>query len=221
MTFKDDESLYPGRMVWGIFLCLVFFSETLSSQKRLVKSWDTTAIVRLEVNANEAYLINLETQPNKDIYVEAYMEGEHSEQIVLNSEITNGALRLSPDYQKFFKDPNDKLSIHKVTSIALNIIVPEHFYVSIRSRKGRLKGTGYYKMLEVAMDHGSCTLQKFRGNAVLNTVEGPIQVFAQPGVSGWAKSEAGIVYNELPTTGSFTLKAESVKGAISLRKSRE
>lgn len=68
---------------------------------------------------------------------------------------------------------------------------------------------------------GNCHLYQFMGNANLISESGAIDVGVLSNTSGEAYSQAGKVVNNLPKKGRFRIKAESVKGDISLIKTPE
>lgn len=218
MTLKNFRYRYPRFLAWGIFFFANLCFHNTHANKVLVKTWDAQSIQSLEILAENAYGIELSTHKGAQIRVEAHMEGEHSEQIILNSIIEEGILRLRPGYQEYFHRPNDKLAAHKVISISLVVKVPEQFRVFISAPKAHLEGEGTFENLIVHLGTGNCRLKKFQGDAELQTTMGFIDVEAFTNTSGIALSHKGKVLNDLPSQGFYRLKAESVKGDISLRK---
>ncbi len=222
MITKIFRYRYPGFLSWGIFVLMnLSFLPLHANNKVLVKTWEASPYDALELLAENAYQVEVSTYRGTQIRVEARMEGEHSEQIIINSEAQDGVLRIQPGYQEFFHRPNDKLAAHKVISISLHLQVPENFRVLISAPKAHLEGEGTFKRLEVHLGSGNCFLIKFKGNANLHTESGSIDVTTSAEASGEAHSRQGKVVNTLSSVGFYTIKAQSVKGDISLRKTPE
>lgn len=221
MNGNKNTNRYPGFPAWGIFILFGLFVLPVHANKVLVKTWKADAFQKLEVLAAHAYTIELSAQASSEIRVEAHMEGEHSEQLILNAKIDGKTLQIQPSYQAFFHPPNDKLAAHKVISIALHIQVPENFQVFISAPKAHLEAMGHFQELGVHLENGRCLLKEFQGDADLYTRGGPIEVYAAANTIGEGHTQSGKLVNTLPTKGFYKVKAESVEGDIYLRKTPE
>lgn len=205
------------------YLILLFLlgSLTTVAQKVVQKQWDTTGIQRVQVLSDSIFKIEVKSVPGDQILVEAAIEGELYENLVLDGLNKEGILSLKVGLTPFFEAANDKLAAHKVVSVSLKIQMPEALTLVVSSRLADLLTEGPFRHVQAALYNGRLSMVNFKGTATLSTHHGPIDVEAFGPVYGIATSKNASVSNQLPKEGLLPIRAQSVNGAIRLRHSHQ
>ena len=197
-------------------LILLFVSNVGFAQKKLNKIFDGKEIDTITVNGDGIYSITLLSVPNQEIVLNATIEGETYENLLITEKRDFNAITFSLENTPFFIPENDKLAVHKVIAVHLIITIPENKTVNVNSDIAILQGSGKFKHLEVKLKQGDCLITTFLGNGDFQTLEGDITVVADSKVSGKAISQRGTVSNTLITNQYLQIKAESKHGNIYL-----
>ena len=214
------KNIKPNNFLLGFF-CFLFFTQLGYTQKIIQKSWEGSAFEILEIISDEVFKIEIITGDFSEIRLHVNITGENFESMTIGVSEKNKVLTLKPSFRPFFVPQNDKLAAHKMLSIEMTLYLPEQKKVVVDSKLASLVTKGSFQKLDVNLRDGTCLLQEFSGNAVVNTQQGDISVFAKPFVYGTAMSKHGKVTNRLTNIGNYTLKAQSVNGNISLYQSPE
>ncbi|PKA82808.1 hypothetical protein ATE92_0947 [Ulvibacter sp. MAR_2010_11] len=204
----------PKKILY-ILIFTAFIAEG-HAQKIIEKQWDASGISKLVIESDVVFEIEIVSEKIEAISVSTHIHGETSENVVLDVHESNGILTINTGFTPFFEAQNDKLAAHKVLAIEMYIKIPESMEVEIDAKIASVEGNGSFKSFVVGLENGSCRLYNFTGNARLLTKAGEITVYTTKNAKGQALTREGTIYNELPTTGKFTIYAESSTGAISL-----
>ena len=199
---------------------LFFLIPEGSAQKIIEKSWDGEGIERINVVSDQIFNIKIVSDESETIDVIAKIEGEHSENVVLNVSEDKSTLSLSTGYSPYFKLANDKLAAHKVISIEIELHIPENLQVFVKASIASVETNGSFEEIHLELGNGNCLLKDFEGGAHINTRNGNITVYARETVSATGKTKTGTLQNELLTGGVFSIMAQSVNGDITLLKSQ-
>ena len=159
----------------------------------------------------------METSKNKELLVEAAIEGEYEKDLVVKIEEDGSNVLVSADFLPNFIAPNDKLSAHKVISIALKITIPEYCIVNVFGTNSKVEATGTYRNLKVSLDTGDCVLQNVIEQAEVKTQKGTITIKTKEGEID-AKSTYGTVKLSNIPEGNSRYKLSSVEGNIYVKK---
>ncbi len=170
---------------------------TLSAQKVVKKTIVNERISSVQIDGGNIFEIQLNTHDGNEMILEARIDGEYNKELKLNIEEKGSTLIVSGDFEEGFKNPNDKLSAHKVISIAINISLPVQKYVNIFGTSCNVFTKGDFKQLTVTLNDGSCAL---------NNTEGMIAVTSQSG-NIWVESSAASI-NAVSKYG--TVKKDSI-----------
>ena len=201
-----------------IFFFLFLFSiPTLSGQKIVKKSILNQDITTIQIDASNCYSIEIKTKPVKEILVEAKLDGEYSNDLVVNIKEEDTIINIETGFQPIFINPNDKLSAHKVVSIALDISMPQYKNVKLYGTNTRVTAKGSYENLTVILSDGTCEIINVLQDVQIRTQSGDILLNA---ISGdvYAKSKYGIVnHNPIPK-GLTTYNLNTITGNIILNK---
>lgn len=187
------------------------------AQKRVHKLVLNESINTIQINTHNCFEVVLETGKDDVIEVDAKMDGEYSKDLQMKVSDEGNTLILGAGFQPVFQNPNDKLSAHKVVSIALKIVVPEFKHVQIYGQSSRVMIQGNYTNLDVTLSDGTCVLRNVSEEINVKTQSGDIVLYASNG-----KILAETKYGELsrnPIAEGFSLyNLNSVTGNIILNK---
>jgi len=199
------------------FLLVCFFAQFSIGQKVIRKTIINPENQAIQLNTNNCYRVILETSKNKELSIEAEIEGEYQKDLVIKIEEDGSNVYIDAGFLPNFVNPNDKLSAHKVLSIALKITIPEDCYVNVFGTNSEVQATGKYKELKISLATGNCFLVNVTDSVRVKTQKGTISLVAESG-----KIEASSVYglvkiSKIPES-NFNYKLESVEGNIYVSK---
>ncbi|MCL6267429.1 hypothetical protein [Flagellimonas myxillae] len=201
-----------------ILVCLLGVSN-LQGQKQIKKAILDSRTEFIQIDTEFCYQVTLQTARTKEVHVEAYMEGEYAKDLLVNLEEKGATMLISAGFQPNFINPNDKLSAHKVISIALKVTVPRYSIVSVFGTNSNVDIEGEYKNLVVKLGSGKCTLNKVLESVEVDTQNGDILVLASQGNFS-AVSTYGLVEKEEIPNGDNQYILSSVEGTIRLKKTK-
>ncbi|WP_432412090.1 hypothetical protein [Rasiella sp. SM2506] len=205
-------------VLFGLWL---FCVQHVWGQKELSRTYFAEGIENISIDANGVHSLNVVAAKVEEISVSVHLEGETSEEIVIKEQLENNQLALGFSSWPLAKTYNDKLSAHKIISVAVTLSIPEHLFVSITSNTTAVFAEGTFKSLSVDIEDEICVLQDFNGDATLKTNRGTILVLVQnKSTSAKATTTYGTLENTLSKYGIFTIYAESVHGNISLQQTQ-
>lgn len=189
----------------------------LNAQEVIKKSITATNVSYFHIDLTHCYQLFLETSETNEIVVEAVFNGEYRENLLLNVLEEGDNVWINTDFQPDFKNPNDKLSAHKVISIALKIKLPEYRNVAIVGGNCNTTVLGNYKNLEVTLSEGKCVLKNVSEQISVTTKSGDIKVFNNTATIN-ATSKYGEVFKETIPSGNTHFTLLSTTGNIYLKK---
>jgi len=128
----------------------------------------------IEIDATNCFDIILETSTAPEMHIVARIDGEYHKDLGLKVKEQGNTLQLGAGFQPNFNKPNDKLSAHKVISIALKIRLPEGKSVVLNGTSCNVSAKGAYRNLEVSLNDGFCFLQQISENVTVRTQSGDI-----------------------------------------------
>ena len=202
-----------------LFFVVFFTLVNIHAQKLVRKAFIDPRTETIQIDAQYCYRIDLKTASSNEVEISASMEGEYAKDLLISIEQSGTTAMISADFQPLFINPNDKLSAHKVVSIALEIRVPEYKYVDVFGTNTNLYATGKFEDLNITLSDGRCTLENVSESVEVTTQKGDIRVMAPSGnivaESTYGNVEKGIIpfgYNQ------FILK--TIEGDIFLTKTK-
>ena len=196
------------------FLISVFlFTQFLTGQKLIRKTIINPENQSIQIDTKNCFQVLLETSKEKELRVEAAMEGEYQKDLAVKIEEDGLNVLVSADFLPNFKAPNDKLSAHKVISIALKIVVPENCSVNVFGTNSKVLASGKYRKLKISLATGDCTLNSVTENVEVKTQKGTINVITNRGKID-AKSIYGKVNLAKIPEGNSSYNLTSVEGDI-------
>ncbi|WP_417884719.1 DUF4097 family beta strand repeat-containing protein [Zunongwangia sp.] len=203
------------------FSILIFIVTGLTcfAQKETRKTINAENIVDIFIEANEVFKINIIAENRNSIQFSTHSEGEYFNNIAVLSEVREHQVLLKTQYPDRLVGGFDKLSAHKVFSIELELYVPNNKLVSVSSNSGSIKATGNFSNFIANLKEGHCYLDRFVGNAQINTYFGDIRVETN-NAQIKATSRHGKVNVAKPLNGLHQIKLNSINGDISVVKTK-
>ncbi len=200
-----------------LFLTILLLTWSGAAQKLIKKSVLDDKISRIQIDADNCYLINLATHDKTDMIVEAQIEGEYSKDLDLMVSENGGTVMVGAGFQANFRHPNDKLSAHKVISVSLNITVPKWKDVLLYGTNARVIAKGAFKNLNISLSDGDCSLINVTEDITVKTQSGDISVVSK-GATVIANSKYGKVSANPIPKGAAQYILNTVTGNILLHK---
>lgn len=201
-------------------LLVIFFLlgvSALDAQKKVIKDMEGQGVSLIQIDSENCFKVELTTLAEKRIIVESDMDGEYMQNLLLNVLREGNTVWIGAGFQPNFRNPNDKLSAHKVVSISLKIAIPQYLDVSVRGSNSNISATGNYDNFEITLTDGVCTLDKVRGDITVSSQSGNI-VLSTSEAEIQASSKYGEVDRELIPHGDNQFTLNSITGNISIRK---
>lgn len=206
--------LVMGRIILVMALLLSF--GLLHAQKVVKKAVLNPETSYVLINAANCFKISISTTSSKEIRVEALIDGEYKNDLLVKIEEDGPSIGISAGFHPNFKKPNDKLSAHKVISISLKLHIPENMKVRLIGTSTNVYAEGDYEDLKVSLDDGSCSIDSINGTVQATTRSGDIHVRSK-GANIVTNNSFGSIsennipkganhYNLITTTGNIYLK---------------
>jgi len=189
-----------------IFLILILSANFLSAQKIVKKAIINPDITAVRIDARNCFQIKMQTSKVNEMYVEAIIDGEYKNDLILNLKEQGSSIFVSAGFSPNFKNPNDKLSAHKVISIELLISLPAGQNVQVDGTSCNIIASGDYEHLKVTLNDGNCILNEVSEIITVMTQSGNIDVHCSNAKINAASKFGEIGENDIPDgNNNFTL----------------
>jgi Toastrack DUF4097 len=197
---------------------MTFFS-LLHGQKTVKKSLIDHNTSLIQIDADNCYDIEIGTSNSHEIVVEAVIDGEYRNDLLIRIEETGIGILISAGFQPNFMNPNDKLSAHKTVSISLKIQLPKQKNVQVFGTNTNVSLVGIYQDLKVTLDDGRCHLNQVSESAEITTQSGDITISCKGAIVD-AKSKYGKVLRDSIPMGNAYFNLSTITGNIMIRKTK-
>jgi len=186
------------------------------TQKVVQNTFDARAIRLVELKAEYCYEVRVSTHKEKTVEITYIAQGEYQDEVYVSVSEENEVLRLTSGFAPLSGGFNDKLSVHKVVSLALEITVPENIQIDLNGDRTGIFISGNHKMVRSHTDNGETHIADYSGDLEASSYKGNITLITATGTVR-AESRYGKVENGLTTAlpGHYLLK--SVYGNIYVR----
>ncbi|WP_411029120.1 hypothetical protein [Spongiimicrobium sp. 3-5] len=191
----------------------------LTAQKIVEKSFIDPNIQLISIAADHCFSLELGTSDTEEMTVEAHIEGEYQKDLLVSIVQEGGTVFVSTGFQPNFVDPNDKLSAHKVISIALDIELPHNKKVAIYGSSCNFKVSGEYEDLHVVLGDGKCILDQVGHNVDVTTQSGDIWLYCDQ-AEILADTKYGKLQKERIPVGNDRFTLNTTTGNIYLKKTK-
>ena len=189
----------------------------MDAQKKVIKDMEGQGVSLIQIDSENCFKVELTTLAEKRIIVESDMDGEYMQNLLLNVLREGNTVWIGAGFQPNFRNPNDKLSAHKVVSISLKISIPQYLDVSVRGSNSNISATGDYDNFNISLTDGVCTLEEVRGDISVSSQSGNI-VLSTSEAEIRASSKYGKVDREFVPYGDNQFTLNSITGNIRIRK---
>lgn len=187
------------------------------AQKQLERTIDARSVSLLQIDAANCFEVKIETGDTDVIVVTARLEGEYTKDLDLKVYENGRTLAINAGFKDTFINPNDKLSAHKVVSIALHVFLPKWKNVQLYGTNARVVAQGDYEDMNIVLADGICELDQVGRNVRVRTQSGNITMKAKSG-SIAASSKYGLVNKMVLPKGTNRYNLSTVTGNIELKK---
>lgn len=212
----------PSGFFWSMkrLLLLLFFSCHIAGAQKVVKKAILNPdILAVEIDAKNCFEIKMRTSNTKELMVLAIIDGEYENELLLQLEEKGSSISVSAGFSPNFKNPNDKLSAHKVVSIALEITVPEFQNIQVNGTSCNVIATGIYEQLKITLNDGSCSLMDVSEKVTAITQSGDINVESKSAEIKATSKFGKVQKNEIPTGNNYFMLTTTT-GDINLTANR-
>lgn len=207
---------HPCRLCWIFLVTLWILPFGTLAQKRVSKQLLDPQVTSILVEGEQCFRIVLETTDTREVRVEAEMQGEYQNALLIQTEVLGNTLRISTGFAPDFDLPNDKLGAHKVFSVDLRVVLPSYQQVSLFAGQCQVQTSGMYRSLKARLDSGSLHLAHVAERTEIQTHSAEIEALVKSG-SIEAKSRHGKVeLDEIPK-GDPSYQLKSNRGNIRVR----
>lgn len=160
-----------------LFICCIHTS--CFAQKITEQTVSIHEIEEIRINTDKIFQLNIFSTTDNVIRIETKMEGEYFRDLNIISATKNKQLQLSCELAEDFQLPNDKLGVHKVFSVIMNIYIPTQLKVQLEGDATQVYIKGTYKKFLAILISGNYTLEDFHGDAKIQTKKGNIHYIQQ------------------------------------------
>ena len=185
----------------------------LHAQKRVRKTILDPSVTSVVIDGTQCYELSLETAETEEVLVEAEMDGEYQDEVLVFVETLGNTLRIGTGLSPTFRMPNDKLGAHKVLSAKLRVVLPSHQRVSFAAGSCRVTTKGTFRDLKIHITGGGCLLAHTAEHTEATTASAPIRAQIGHGQVE-AYSRYGQVSLESMPAGSSRYVLNSTSGDI-------
>ncbi|NQY04851.1 MAG: hypothetical protein HRT68_01285 [Flavobacteriaceae bacterium] len=203
-----------------LVLIVVLITQFGTAQKAIEKTFRIKDLTHLDLELDHVFTLEIKTLRTNEVKVKAVSEGEFASYFILDSDQEKNKLTLRSSVDFAFKDHNDKLSAHKVQAIKIEISLPQHLIVTLKSDIANLNLCGKYESFTAQLTSGNCVLHNVRDKVKISTILGNIEAYVN-----FAKVEAqtrqGTLETEAITDGKTHYVLKSIKGNIKVKKTKE
>ena len=133
----------------------------------------------IEIDAANCFDILMETTKGDQMNVTARIDGQYQNDLELKVTEKGSTLHIGAGFNPDFNRPNDKLSAHKVVSIALQIKIPQGKRVVLNGTSCNVSIEGAYANVDISLNDGQCELKQVSANATVRTQSGDISVIGR------------------------------------------
>lgn len=202
-----------------IFSLSLLLSVSVHAQKETTQVLEAGNLNTIILNSDEIYKVTVTTAPAHSITIKTKADGEYFNDINLESEVLQNTLFLKSRFREVLQSGFDKLSAHKVFAMEVELEIPEEMTLEIKSNVASVFMKGNYEQVLIQLKTGSAFLEDFKGDAVINTYDGNIELETQ-NAQFEANSRHGNVSVPDSSQGANRIKLTSINGNIKVQETK-
>lgn len=185
------------------------------AQKRVLKSLVNPRTTWVHVDSEQCFQLHLRNSDTNEVSVEAKLDGEYSEDLLISMEEDGNTLVITPGFRPNFRHPNDKLSAHKVVSVSLVVSIPKYTNFKIYGTHTQVEAEGLFTNGKISLDDGRCIVRAEVEELEVITQSGDI-LFSSNGAVLKADSKFGTVGGDTIAHGNGIVTLQTISGDIQL-----
>lgn len=203
------------------FFSVVFFLtlNTLFAQKIIKKTLINPESKSFQLDVTNSYQVNLSTSDSQEIIIAATLDGEYQKDLLVGIEEEGSNVMITAGFQPNFVNPNDKLSAHKVVSIALDVVLPRNVTATVFGTQANVVAKGVYERLNINLSDGDCRLKEISEKIEVKTQTGNIYLNTKSGDIN-AQSSYGELFTDSIPLGNTIFNLRSVEGDIHVKRTK-
>ena len=198
-------------------LPLILFNYLGIAQNKKTQTLALNDLTTVIVNGDQIFNIRINTWEMNNIEITSNIEGEYQENFQILSNVKDQELNIELLQNPYLNIADNKLSAHKVIVATLEVNLPKHLNLGIKSDVGSVVINGIYNNLSVDLDQGSCLIKGLAQKAVIHAIKGGIEVHTQnPKIT--PTSNQGEKHIDKNLRGTDVWQLSSIYGNISVLK---
>lgn len=204
-------------MYFKAFLVL-FFSHLIIAQNTSIKQIRADQIKEISVDGNQLFLIDVKTSSSNIISINSIVDGEFENEYQIVTSINGDTLYIKLEQIAFTEIADDKRNAHKVIAARLLLEIPQKKNLSIESDIGSVILNGSFNSISIQLQQGYCNLKGNTKKALINTIDGNINIQTDDAnvVSAATNNGKVNIYPFKVKSSLYNLK--SINGDISIKR---
>jgi hypothetical protein len=203
-------------MYFKAFLFL-FSPHLIIAQNTSIKQIRADHIKEFFVDGNQLFLIDVKTSRSNIISINSIVEGEYENEYQIFTSINGDRLDIKLEQIAFREIADDKRNALKVIAAKLLLEIPQKKNLSIESDIGSVILNGSFNSISIQLQQGYCNLKGNTKEALINTIDGNINI-----QTGDAKIVSAVTNNGKVNIYPFKVKSslynlKSINGDISIK----
>ena len=203
-------------MYFKAFLFL-FSPHLIIAQNTSIKQIRADHIKEIFVDGNQLFLIDVKTSRSNIIRINSIVDGEYENEYQIFTSINGDRLDIKLEQIAFREIADDKRNALKVIAAKLLLEIPQKKNLSIESDIGSVILNGSFNSISIQLQQGYCNLKGNTKEALINTIDGNINI-----QTGDAKIVSAVTNNGKVNIYPFKVKSslynlKSINGDISIK----
>jgi hypothetical protein len=203
-------------MYFKAFLFL-FSPHLIIAQNTSIKQIRADHIKEFFVDGNQLFLIDVKTSRSNIISINSIVDGEYENEYQIFTSINGDRLDIKLEQIAFREIADDKRNALKVIAAKLLLEIPQKKNLSIESDIGSVILNGSFNSISIQLQQGYCNLKGNTKEALINTIDGNINI-----QTGDAKIVSAVTNNGKVNIYPFKVKSslynlKSINGDISIK----
>ncbi|RCT53787.1 hypothetical protein [Winogradskyella sp. KYW1333] len=203
-------------MYFKAFLFL-FSPHLIIAQNTSIKQIRADHIKEIFVDGNQLFLIDVKTSRSNIISINSIVDGEYENEYQIFTSINGDRLDIKLEQIAFREIADDKRNALKVIAAKLLLEIPQKKNLSIESDIGSVILNGSFNSISIQLQQGYCNLKGNTKEALINTIDGNINI-----QTGDAKIVSAVTNNGKVNIYPFKVKSslynlKSINGDISIK----
>ena len=203
-------------MYFKAFLFL-FPPHLIIAQNTSIKQIRADHIKEIFVDGNQLFLIDVKTSRSNIISINSIVDGEYENEYQIFTSINGDRLDIKLEQIVFREIADDKRNALKVIAAKLLLEIPQKKNLSIESDIGSVILNGSFNSISIQLQQGYCNLKGNTKEALINTIDGNINI-----QTGDAKIVSAVTNNGKVNIYPFKVKSslynlKSINGDISIK----